>query len=228
MTTLLLVDTETTGLDPERDRLIEAGAVLFDGATGRIVRCASWLLREESNPAEPINRLPVDLLVRCGWDRDAVGCELMELASECPDYVLAHNASFDRQWLPELADEKWICTCDDAVWPRVEREGAGLTAIALAYDVGVVRAHRAIDDCLTLAAVLSRVHEIEGGLDAWIARAVEPRIEVHALVSYDDRELAKHAGFRWDADRKVWWRRVRVSQLGAARAGFGFRTREAA
>jgi DNA polymerase-3 subunit epsilon len=125
---------------------------------------------------------------------------------------VAHGAEFDRRWLPRLQGQ-WLCTYEDAIWPRVPGETGSLTAIALAYDVGIIRAHRAIEDCLTLAAVLSRVHEIEGGLRLWYERAMEPRQELIACVSYNDRQLAKDAGFRWDGDRKVWWKQVRQSVL---------------
>jgi DNA polymerase-3 subunit epsilon len=222
MTALLILDTETTGLDPKKDELIEIGAVLYDAAIGAIVESRSLLVGAKSNAAEHINRIPVALL-QSGWAttrEEAVGCicDMVELGkSQYPDrcYIVAHNVDFDRKWLPELAEETWLCTLRDVEWPRLSLGGPGgsLASLALAYDVGIVRAHRALEDCLTLAAVLSRVYELEGDLQGWLELALEPKVEVIADVSYQRRELAKAAGFSWNGDRKVWWRNVPASKL---------------
>ena len=221
MTPLLIVDVETSGTDPATDHLVEVAALLFDTEHGVPLSCMSALIAAESNGAAAINRIPEPCLRR-PWLTD----DVPRFFRACvppgvePIYV-AHNAAFDRAFLPGIG-ERWICTLEDAEWPRAD--GArSLTAIALAYDVGV--AHRAIEDCLTLAAILTKVHEIEGGLGDWLARAVEPRVEVVAQVSYDDRELAKRAGFGWDAGSRLWTRRVRRSVVGEYTAGLPFRTR---
>jgi DNA polymerase-3 subunit epsilon len=95
--------------------------------------------------------------------------------------------------------------------------------IAIAHITHTRARHRAVEDVLTLAAVLTRVHEVEGGLEKWLARALEPKHELIAIVSYDDRELAKRAGFKWDAERKVWSRKVGESRVEAFCAELPFR-----
>lgn len=234
MTQLLIVDLETSGTDPDKDQVVEVGAVLFDVATAAPVACKSALVRADANPAEHVNGIPAASLSG-PWciTPEQVRPMLAGMAKLCPEppIWLAHNAAFDRQWLPGLG-ERWICTYEDAVWPRMPGETGSLVNIALAYGLGVSRAHRAIEDCLTLAAVLSRVAEVEGGLEDWLFRATEPRRELIARVSYDDRELAKQAGFRWDAERRVWARAVGESRLEAFLAGLPFQvtgaTQEAA
>lgn len=229
MQPFIIVDTETTGLDPAVDQLVEVGAVLFDADRGVPIRAASELVYARSNAAAAKNGIPEDV-VQMGWSlpRERVGAffEGFESAARAVDepIYLAHNAAFDRSFLPGIGG-RWVCTFEDASWPRLPEETGSLTHIALAYGVGVVRAHRALEDCLTLAQVLQRVHELEGGLDGWLARALEPKREVIALVSYDDREKAKSAGFRWVPERKVWARKVRVSQVQKFCASLGFRTR---
>lgn len=212
MTTLLIVDTETTGTDPETDQIVEIGAVLYDCATAAPVACKSALVRAEANPAEPHNGISVAALagpwcIEPGQVRAFL--RSVELGAD-PIYV-AHNAEFDRSFLPGIG-ERWICTWADATWPRVSGETGSLTSIALAYGCGVVRAHRAIEDCLTLAAVLTRVAEIEGGLDAWLFRATEPKRELAIELPTDANQCAKDAGFRWDGERTLWVRRVAESR----------------
>lgn len=219
----LLVDVETSGTDPDQDHLVEVAGVLFDPDQGVPVMARSAVVRAEGNAAAALNRIPEPILAgpHC-LDPAKVGAWYGRFGDG--HTFVAHNAEFDRQWLRGVGDD-WICSYQDASWPRMPTETGSLTAIALAYDVGVVRAHRAIEDCLTLAAVLARVHEIEGGLDGWLARAREPKHEVIALVSYDDRQLAKDAGFRWDPDRKVWSKLVRESVLDEYCGSLPFRVR---
>lgn len=227
----LIVDTETSGLDPKADHLVEVGAVLFDADLASIVEVRSVLVRATSNAAEKVNGIP-EVLLALPWCTTAEGAHRMlqqmydrgqRVHGEC--YVLAHNAEFDRQWFPDVG-WRWVCTCDDADWPRHPRGTGSLVSIALAYGVGVSRAHRAIEDCLTLAATLARVHEVEGHLDDWLKRALEPRMQLRALVSFDNNQLAKDAGFRWQPDAKEWTKKVRVSQARAFTSSLPFKTVE--
>lgn len=229
MRPLLIIDTETTGLDPEKDRIIEVGAVLFDPEAGVPVACGSRLIQHPNapkadNPAEAINRIPESVLSGPWPDYDPA--TLLYVMDELCDgtgivgksdaglpYLVAHNAAFDSSFLDVDEDRTWICTKHDVEWDRVPGGTGSLVQIALAYDVGVVRAHRAIEDCLTLAAILSRVHALENGLERWIERALEPRVEVVVAVSYDNRQLAKDRGFTWNAETKTWSKRVRESVL---------------
>lgn len=234
MRPLLIVDVETTGLDPETDRIIEVGAVLFDPEAGVPVACASQLISAPDNPVETINRIPAGVL-QGPWcsEQPRHLLEQMQKAGDEQPIFVAHEAAFDSAFLDAahpgpLADETWICTKRDVEWDRLPGGTGSLVKIALAYDVGVVRAHRAIEDCLTLAAILSKVHALEDGLENWIARALEPRVQMQALVSYNDRQLAKDRGFTWDGERKMWLKRVRVSALDAFRAEVPFRVQETA
>jgi DNA polymerase-3 subunit epsilon len=228
VTTLLIVDLETTGTDPDRDAIIEVGAVLFDCATAVPVACKAALVRAESNAAVLVNGIPETVLggtwcIAPEQVRPTLA-GLAKLAPEPPIFV-AHNAAFERSFLPGVG-ERWICTWESAVWPRVSGETGSLTTIALAYGVGVSRAHRAIEDCLTLAAVLGRVHELEGGLDAWLFRATEPKREIIGCQRFEDNQLAKDAGFRWDSDSKLWTRRIGESRAEAFVSALPFPARE--
>ena len=48
--TLLILDTETTGLDPDQDHCLEVGAILLDVASRRVLQQQSFLL--------PVSRMP--------------------------------------------------------------------------------------------------------------------------------------------------------------------------
>jgi DNA polymerase-3 subunit epsilon len=228
----LIVDTETTGVDPAKDAMIEVAGVLYDPNTASIIECYSGLTSAGENPAEPINGIPASVLQK-PWaspDRDDVLGPLGDVLergrmSLGEVLILAHSADFDRAFMGDewCAGARWVCTFADAEWPRHHRLTGSVTNLCLAYGLGVARAHRAIEDCLMLAALLTRVHEVEGGLGAWLARAVEPRRVITARVDFKDNHLAKERAFRWNPDAKRWQRRVRVSQLEQFTAELPFR-----
>ena len=97
---------------------------------------------------------------------------------------------------------------EDFDWPRVSRSRPAVTHLALAYGVPVWAAHRALTDCIYLAQVMEREPELE----ALLIQALEPKRLYMAMVSYDDRQKAKDAGFRWDGDQRRWLRKLKESQ----------------
>ena len=138
-------DTETTGLLPSVDRVLELAAVRFSLA-GEIAT-----FDELVTPGQAIG---VGASRVHGIDEETVRDKppIAEVLPRFSEFIrgsvlLAHNAEFDRSWLDgSIVQCPWICSYEDATWPRVPGETAGLTAIALAYDVGVSRAHRALED----------------------------------------------------------------------------------
>ena len=204
---LLIVDTETTGLDADRDQCLELGAILFSVPHRQVLAQMSCLLPVDHNPAESINRIPAEVSrVDQPW---ADGLAWFEQLMERADYLVAHNAAFDRQWfgrgaLPE-AKRPWLCTLEDIRWPEARnlRARPSVIDLALAYGIPVWSAHRALTDCTYLAEVFQRCDDLE----LLIAHALEPRRLVRAQVSYDQRHLAKEAGFRWNEPVKGAWAR---------------------
>ena len=75
--------------------------------------------------------------------------------------------------------------------------------MALAYEVPVWGAHRALTDCLYIVEVLRRCEDLE----ELLIHALEPRQLMIAQISYENRHLAKNAGFRWNEPIKGAWSR---------------------
>ena len=209
--TLLIIDTETTGLDPQKDRCLEVGAILFDVSARSVLAQQSFLLPVESNAAEPINRIPASVTrLPQPWTGALRWFDELLSAS---DVLVAHNAAFDRQWfgrdpLPAVS-HPWLCSMEDLRWPadRQLRSRPSVRDLALAYGVPVWSAHRALTDCIYLAEVFARCDDLE----TMLLHGLEPRQLMRARVSYDDRHLAREAGFRWNDPVKGAWTR-RLSQ----------------
>lgn len=211
---LLIIDTETTALTPQEGQCIEVGAILFHVPSRSVLTQISFLLPCDENPAQAVNGIaPAITNLDSSW-AEALDC--FQSMEHNADALVAHSAAFDRQWfgiapLPEMT-LPWICSKDDIRWPadRRLRPAPSLAELALAYEVPVWAAHRALTDCIYLAQVFQRCDDLE----ALLQRALEPRWLVKAVISFDEREQAKAAGFRWNEPvPKAWTRRLSAREI---------------
>ena len=216
---LLIVDTETDGINPAKDKIVEIAAVLFSVQHACVISAWSELIRPETrsedgsplytNVAEPINRIsPASL--GDGLSLADATAALQRMAARA-QAVVAHNAAFDNAFLGNRLDPlSWICTMDDVLWPR-HSSAQNLVAIALAHDIGIVQAHRALVDCMTIARLFERAHELSPGcLPTMLLRAMRPKALFQASVPFERKDLAKQAGFRWEGESKRWLRRMSI------------------
>lgn len=86
------------------------------------------------------------------------------------DYLVAHNAEFDKRMMPEM-DAPFICTLKLArrLWPELESHSNQYLRYALKLDVHVpdeLHAHRALYDCIVTASLFKRIKDDSGWSDA--------------------------------------------------------------
>lgn len=213
MKRLLILDTETTGLDPKVDQAIEVGAVLWSVEHRTVLSCFSALIEANGNAAEAVNGIPSAALLNI--EKAPKVWQAVEEWGRTANAVVAHNADFDRSFVPRecaLHDLPWICSCDDIQWPRAS-DSRSLVALALAHGVGVSYAHRALTDCLLLARLLERCAELGHDVAAMLARGLRPKATFAANVTYETNHLAKAAGFRWDPQARRWWRKMAIEDV---------------
>ena len=211
--TLLILDTETTGLEPENHFCLEVGAILFHVERRSVLSQVSFLLPVMENQAESINNIPAEITRIPQPYSEAL--EYFQTLVKSSDAIIAHNAAFDKKWfgiglLPEI-NKTWICSMEDINWPKKLnlKSRPSVRDLALAYEVPVWSAHRALTDCIYLGEVFKRCNELEGLL----LNALEPRTLMRAQVSYEERHLAKKAGFMWNEPIPgAWTRRLSKSQ----------------
>ena len=212
MRTLLLLDVETTGTDPAKDRVVEIGAVRWDIDCRAIVSTHSTLVRSETNDAERVNGISVPLLAAHGRSMTEATAWARRAAAGC-ESIVAYNADFDASFLSDVSAQ-WV----DAMafrWPRFSHSQS-LVNVALAHGVGVTGAHRAVADCLLLAALVERACEMGMSIEEEVARGLRPRELVASCHPYEDgNHTNKAAGFRWDDGRRAWVRKMAAEDIAA-------------
>ncbi len=221
--TVLVLDTETTGLDASREQIIELALlrVTVDTSTG--LPAGPVLVYDElEDPGKPI---PAEVTALTGLrDADVRGHKLDEsrIAAmvDGVDLVVAHNAGFDRPFverrLPGFSKLPWACSFADIDWKAQGRGSAKLESLAQAlgwfYD-----AHRAEMDCHALLAVLAAPMPPQTGLARLLQAAAAPGYRVSAtLAPFDAKDALKARGYRWNAENKVW--QIRVNDDAALEA----------
>jgi len=162
---IAVVDTETTGLYPSRDRLVEIAIMLLevDGATGRLVRELETY-EELNDPGMPIPAQATaihgitDAMVR-GRRIDAARVARMLAGA---DLVVAHNSGFDkgfvRQLVPSVDAMVWGCSCRGIPWRKLYAtvENTRLQHLAARLEVLTGTAHRALGDVETTVNLILR------------------------------------------------------------------------
>lgn len=222
MTNVTILDTETDGFKAGQDKTVEVGAILYNIEEAAPLATFSTLIKQPTNKAAEVNGISEPLLQASPAYFAMARAVVSEFIHDSTA-ILAHGVAFDRGFIQASnllktdgsCDKPWVCTLRHVQWPK-KSSSKSLTAIALAHGVAVVAAHRAITDCDILARLLTRVSEMGHSLPKLLALAMEPRFLVEALVSYDNRHLAKKAGFEWDQNPdypKKWLREVTELEL---------------
>ena len=219
---LALIDTETTGLDPRTDALIElAASVLTVGADGNICdmeEARSWLEEPGILLTEEVTRITglhdADLMGQ-KFDDQAIA----SLLNSC-DVLVSHNARFDRAFVarrfPALVSRPWACTINDIKWSAA---GFGSRSLPhLLAEMGYFySAHRAAPDCWALLCLLA-ARAVDGR--AYAAHLVDsvrkPSMRIFAQrAPYGVKDRLKARGYRWDAEKRCWWLDVNLAMQEA-------------
>jgi ATP-dependent DNA helicase DinG len=157
----VFLDLETTGLDPRADEVIELGALFFEN--GREVRRIARLYSASRPLPITIRRLTgIDDAMLAGQPR--FGTDLAELREALAGWtVVAHNAPFEKGFLPELLGPiraPVLDSCELLHYLHPELSSHSLEAMMRWAGLKPRTAHRVVTDCLATHAVL--LHALEG------------------------------------------------------------------
>lgn len=160
MTSIVALDIETTGLDPQKDRIIEIAAVKF---TRNRVEHEWHSLINPGRPIPPfITQLTgiTDQMVVQAPPIQRVIPELMEFIGGSP--ILGHSIGFDLSFLNKYQigfHNQTIDTYDIASVLNPTLSRYSLSALAQAYGILLPATHRALDDARVTRALYLRLFE---------------------------------------------------------------------
>lgn len=201
----VIVDVETTGLNPETDQIIELAMLAFDYSLDGTLISASESFDQLRDPGCPISPEVTKLTgitdeMVSGRNIDMVAAEALVKPAAL---VIAHNAAFDRRFcerlLPAFAEKAWACSFREIAWIDEGFESARLSQLASGFGL-FFDGHRALNDCEALLELLSRPLPRSGraALTPLLASARRPRWQIRAEdTPYALRDVLKRRGYRW-------------------------------
>lgn len=219
----VILDVETTGMDPAQDKVIELALVPFefspDGRVFRVGKAFSGL----NDPGRP---LPPEITELTGISDEMLQGEKLDPAEvaaflEGTNLIIAHNAAFDRPFFertfPELREHHWACSLREVPWAEYGVEGGRLEYIA--YRAGVFYdAHRAEVDCQVVLHALARTWpgRDRPALADLRDSALQESVQLWAANSpFESKDALKARGYRWNPELRAWHCTIPENELVA-------------
>lgn len=209
------LDVETSGLDHKSDAIIELALRRFryddDGVITDLDKPYAWL----EDPGRPLS---AEITTLTGLtDADVAGRSIdVESAARLlrsASFVVAHNAAFDRRWVEDRLDGArafhWVCSMSQYDWRGAGFDGRGL-GFLLMQSGFFHGGHRASSDVDALIQLL-RHRQTDGrtALSVMIENAVRDTWIIRANgAAFEVKDMLRARGYRWDGERKTWWREV--------------------
>ena len=213
----IILDFETTGLDPAKEEVIEAGLVKFRFSETDEISGVSDVFQSYNEPSVSVPALVTELT---GITNEMVAGHRLDIAAleafvADADIIIAHNASFDRKFAERLSPifehKHWACTQTGIDWRKHGFGGAKLSY--LLADIGYFHnAHRATDDCHALIEILA--HPLPAAARSVFAEVIGCARKITFRVwatgsSFYLKDALKARGYRWndgsDGRPKSWF-----------------------
>jgi DNA polymerase-3 subunit epsilon len=204
----ILLDLETTGLDPLRDEIIEMAMLPFTYGLDGTVYSVGEAFSQLRQPAVPISPAVTELT---GLTDEMVAGHSIDPAEvarfiEPAALVIAHNASFDRRFSETFCDafvqKPWACSLHGVDWAAEGFEGSRLGYLAMKHGL-FFDGDRAIHDCEATLQILARplLRSSATGMARLLENARRPSWRIWAVEApFHHKDTLKARGYRWNGE----------------------------
>ena len=227
----LYLDTETTGVDPQRDAVIELRLLPFTYTVGgRVVDVFHDAAQVHRN--DPHRSLPPQIAALTGLtDEDVRGASVDTAAASAlisaADLIVAHNAGFYRPFVERVLSAartaSWACSQREVPWTEAGFPSAALHCLACRYGVYARDRHRALAECEVGVWLLASPlpHTGQPVLAALLERALRTTVRLWAVCApFEARGVLHTRGYCWMPDdfeeiQRSWWMEVAPEHVDA-------------
>ena len=222
-TKVAFLDTETTGLNPHDDIIIELAIkiVEIENDSGKIVSIGQDYT-SFNDPKVPIKK-EISLLTGISDDMVAgknIEWREVDLLIENSELIVAHNASFDRSFIDKNSTKSshkiWACSVNDIDW--LKRGFTSTKQELLCYWHGFYfDAHRAMDDVNALIHLLT--HNYQDNFRPIVELLKKSGVPIYMIratnFSYNEikKNKVKNQGYKWNVNDKIWCKIVNYETL---------------
>jgi hypothetical protein len=220
---LLSYDIEATGLDKQKDRIIEVGLALYSTgqrkileSTGFLVQSDGVLITPEITEITGITQAAVD---RFGYPPEEALIALSNFM-EHADAVIGHNLiRFDWPFTENTAKRQGFLLEEilkiDSMTDVPGVKGEQLITMCAKHGFVNPNQHSAEDDA---KSVLKLIQPYD--IDKIVGRAKSPTVVIrsHQPNTPENNRVVGKLGFRWNGSFKIWWRSTKemdVSDIAA-------------
>lgn len=173
------IDLETTGLDFEKDEIIEVALVRFE--EGKPTENMDFLVKPTSAVLRPFIETLTGIYkadLENADDFASIAGKVCEFIGDLP--IVAHNAAFDSKFLKQTFAKVGISFDDHVVWDsltisRIAFQNVPnhrLDTLVQELNIERSRAHRALPDADACGRLFVMAYEKICGMDPWLASAL--------------------------------------------------------
>ena len=216
----IILDLETTGLSREHDEIIEVAfrPFYFCSQFFEVTSLARkfTLYNEPSSPIREeiteitgiTNEMVAGQKIDWNWLRNMLNSA---------DYIICHNAGFDRGFLDTTLEKEGVTPTENAVWTCAMKQIDWMSfcrpskalEVLCAWSGFFYDSHRAHVDVDALLHLLRRENKIA----ELIENASTADYRVFAMNSPRDmNHLLKRRWYRWDPSVNMWWKNFSVEE----------------
>lgn len=228
---IMIFDLETTSLNHKTGKIIEFGALLasFTETQGVLEYINGY--NGLQDPCEPLSD-EVKEVTHISDEQlqgQSIDWSIVQNMIEQADYILCHNAAFDRRYLEaqapinikELVKNKHFgCTLKDINWWQRGNKSQTLTNLNARLGFKFT-GHRAINDCW---ATLNLLRSVENAIPELMHNIHQTKTLICAVgAAFDKKDALKRKGFQWSNGTeqnipKCWYAYVNNDELIEAKA----------